>query len=201
MGSKKKMFIVLAILGLACGYAYTKVHRVTTPSAAINNGNDGEGPPNGFGGGPGGPGGGGRDQMFQDAAKAANLSSSQIKQIEEVRASGDWRNMRTKMEDIITTPQREAMRASFQAQQAKLAPARQAARDKQVAKMKAVLGDDQYKRYQERRAAQGRGGRGGPGGGRGGRGGGGGGQGGPGGPGGGPGGPGGQQQANGGARG
>lgn len=152
MASKKGAVAALLIL-VAGGLTYAQMKKMT-PGPEINNGHDGEdfGPP--------------RQEraVLQEIAREAKITPQQQKQLEQLRERGDWREMREKVNDILTSEQlqvaREQMRERFQQ--------RRAQRD---ARMRAALGPEEFKRYQEKRDERfrnrgGRGRGGGPGGGR-----------------------------------
>jgi Spy/CpxP family protein refolding chaperone len=143
MSNKVKIFLVIVLLIIAGAYGYSKMRKVT-PGAVANNGNTGDFNPQQ------------RREQIAEVAKEANITPEQQKKIDAVRAevqkSGDWRQMRTAMQDILTTEQRTKIRQSMQS--------RMQQRD---AKMKAAMSPDEYKRYQDKRRERfaGRGGRGG----------------------------------------
>lgn len=119
--------IAAALLTVAGGLAYTNMKKYT-PGPAINNGHGGdEIAPS-------------QRADFQMMATAARITPEQQKKIAELREKGDFRQMRTQVADILTSEQRRAMREQF--------ASRRAERD---AKMKAAMGDAEYKRYQEKR--------------------------------------------------
>jgi hypothetical protein len=111
----------------------------TQPTAAINNGNTGEG-----------WGGANRNEMQREVAKEVGITPAQQEELRKVRESGDWRATREASERILTQEQRDRMRDVMMA--------RMAERDK---KMQAMLSEADYKALRERRGRGGRGGFGG----------------------------------------
>jgi Spy/CpxP family protein refolding chaperone len=150
-----KLLKVVAAFSLLIGAVYIAVggYQKTQPSAAINNGNTGDGFP--------GPN---REQMQQQIAREVGITPAQQAEMDKARAAareeGNWRGMREAMERILTEEQREKMRTIMQS--------RMAERDRRA---KAMLSEADYEALRERRSQWGRGGRGGGPGGPGGRGG------------------------------
>jgi hypothetical protein len=125
----KKIAIAVVLLAVAGGFAYSRMQKLT-PTAAINNGQSEDIDP--------------RQQAdFKQIQEAAHITSEQQKKIDAARESGDFRAMR----DILTTDQRKIVQEQFQSRRAEMA-ARRAA---QETKAKSALGEEQYKRYQEKR--------------------------------------------------
>jgi hypothetical protein len=125
----KKVAIAVVLLALAGGFAYSRMQKLT-PSAAINNGQSEDYDP-------------AQQADFKKIAEAAKITPEQQKKLDTARENRDFGAMR----DILTTDQRKIMAEQFQARRAGQA-ARRAA---QETKAKAALGEEQYKRYQEKR--------------------------------------------------
>lgn len=154
-----KGMIVIALLIAAGVLAYGNIKKAQ-PSSAINNGHSDDFNPQEH------------QAERRQMARELNLTPEQQKKIEELRANAEqstdprsrFRAMGMGFRDVLTTEQRT-----------KIQEMRQAQRAQRDAKTKTVLGEEQFKKYQELQRARwggrgGRGGRGGPGG-RGGRGG------------------------------
>lgn len=128
-GSSKKGTVAVLLILVAGGLTYAQMRKIT-PGASINNGHTGED----FG-----RRGQDRDQRFQQMARQANITPEQQKQIREVAEKGDWQEMRTRMQDILTTEQREKMRER-----------REMFRTQQDNKMRTMMNPTEFKRYQEK---------------------------------------------------
>jgi len=146
-----KLAVVIIMLIAAGAYALFKA-RSLKPAPSINNGvaSDFQEMPTTEE----------QQKLFQQATVAAEMTPDQLKQIDEARKI-DWTNpdqrqqALDKMDKVmsqLSDDQKQKMRDTMRSGQAS-----------RQAKMKAALGDDEYKRYQERRREQwaGRGPRGG----------------------------------------
>lgn len=137
-----KAIIALLLIVGAIGWTAYRSRTIMTGGSA-NNGVTGEFP--------------GEDRerfrtMAEEAAKHAGLTAEQRSRLEKAREqamqSGDWASLREITSGILTQEQQQKMR-EFREQQRQQ---RMAERAKQDARLKASMTEEEWKRYEEKRA-------------------------------------------------